>query len=127
MRSKDQLTEVPPIPDDMSSSALSLVFNFGQEWSGRILIFDPHMGRDVDAELRFAQTIVRQVGPALYSVYLLRRLRSRAGAIERARVARELHDGAIQSLIAVENPRDWPRNLQEFSIFYSRKSSIYES
>jgi signal transduction histidine kinase len=33
---------------------------------------------------------------------LLRRLRTRAGAIERARVARELHDGAIQSLIAVE-------------------------
>jgi two-component system sensor histidine kinase DegS len=32
----------------------------------------------------------------------LRRLRQRAGAVERARVARELHDGAVQSLIAME-------------------------
>ncbi len=38
----------------------------------------------------------------MYNVYLLRRLRQRAGAVERARVARELHDGAVQSLIAME-------------------------
>ena len=50
----------------------------------------------------FAQKLIRQITPAIYNVYLLRRLRSRAGAIERARVARELHDGAIQALIAVE-------------------------
>ncbi|PYX88259.1 MAG: hypothetical protein DMG68_09065, partial [Acidobacteria bacterium] len=35
-------------------------------------------------------------------MYLLRRLRTRAGAVERSRVARELHDGAVQSLIAME-------------------------
>jgi signal transduction histidine kinase len=35
-------------------------------------------------------------------VYLLRRLRRRTEALERARFARELHDGAVQSLIAVE-------------------------
>jgi two-component system sensor histidine kinase DegS len=35
-------------------------------------------------------------------VFLLRRLRSRAGAVERARVARELHDGAIQSLFGIQ-------------------------
>jgi signal transduction histidine kinase len=45
---------------------------------------------------------LRQVAPALYSIYLFRRLRSRAGAMERARVARELHDTAIQSLISIE-------------------------
>jgi signal transduction histidine kinase len=52
--------------------------------------------------VRFAQKLCTQIGPAIYTVYLLRRLRSRAGAVERARVARELHDGAIQALIAVE-------------------------
>jgi two-component system nitrate/nitrite sensor histidine kinase NarX len=52
--------------------------------------------------LRFLQELVRQIGPAVYNVYLLRRLRLRAGALERARFARELHDGAVQSLIAVE-------------------------
>src|SRR5664279_4933664 len=52
--------------------------------------------------MRFAQNIVAQVAPALYSIYLFRRLRARAGAMERARVARELHDTAIQSLISIE-------------------------
>ena len=45
---------------------------------------------------------MRQVAPALYSVYLFRGFRSRAGATERARVARELHDTTIQSLISIE-------------------------
>jgi two-component system nitrate/nitrite sensor histidine kinase NarX len=67
-----------------------------------VLLFDARTGRDRLKEVRFAQKLFAQVGPAIYTVYLLRRLRSRAGAIERARVARELHDGAIQSLIAVE-------------------------
>ena len=60
------------------------------------------MTGDREEELRFFQELVRQVGPAVYNVYLLRRLRLRAGALERARFARELHDGAVQSLIAVE-------------------------
>jgi signal transduction histidine kinase len=81
---------------------LSMAFEFGQDWAGRMIVINPQLSRDREAELRFAQTVIRQVGPALYTVYLLRRLRTRAGAIERARVARELHDGAIQSLIAVE-------------------------
>jgi signal transduction histidine kinase len=36
------------------------------------------------------------------NVYLHARLRARVGAIERARAARELHDGVIQSLIGLE-------------------------
>jgi len=77
-------------------------FVFGREWWGRIFLLDPGMGGDREEELRFLQELVRQVGPAVYNVYLLRRLRQRAGAVERARVARELHDGAVQSLIAME-------------------------
>ena len=48
-------------------------------------------------------------------VYLLHRLRRRAGAAERARVARELHDGAVQSLIAVEMRLDVLRHQAETS------------
>lgn len=77
-------------------------FLFGQEWWGRIFLVDPRFGGEREEELRFLQELVRQVGPAVYNVYLLRRLRQRAGAVERARVARELHDGAVQSLIAME-------------------------
>jgi signal transduction histidine kinase len=43
------------------------------------------------------------------------RLRRRAGAAERARVARELHDGAVQSLIAVEMQLDVLRRQTETS------------
>jgi len=70
-------------------------------------------GRDREEELRFLQELVRQGGPAVYNVYLLRRLRQRAGAVERARVARELHDGAVQSLIAMEMQVDVVRRQAE--------------
>jgi signal transduction histidine kinase len=77
-------------------------FVFGKEWWGRIFFLEPGMTGEITEELRFLQELVRQIGPAVYNVYLLRRLRLRAGALERARFARELHDGAVQSLIAVE-------------------------
>ena len=83
-------------------SLATVSFLFGREWSGRIFLLDPTFGRDIEEELRFLQEYVRRVGPAVYNVYLLRRLRRRAGALERARFARELHDGAVQSLISVE-------------------------
>lgn len=84
----------------------SVGFGFGREWAGRVFILDPEMMGDPEEELRFLQDFAQQVGPAVYNVYLMRRLRERAGALERARFARELHDGAIQSLIAVEMQLD---------------------
>jgi len=83
-------------------SAMMVSFVFGQEWQGRLFLLDPKLTGETEEELRFLQELVRQVGPAVYNVLLLRRLRLRAGAVERARFARELHDGAVQSLIAVE-------------------------
>lgn len=83
-------------------SLMTVSFVFGREWSGRIILLDPSLTGDTEEELRFLEELVHQVGPAVYNVLLLRRLRLRAGALERARFARELHDGAVQSLIAVE-------------------------
>ncbi len=85
---------------------VSVGYVFAREWSGRIFLLDPQMMGEPEEELRFLQEFSQQVGPAIYNVYLLRRLRERAGAAERARFARELHDGAIQSLIAVEMQLD---------------------
>jgi signal transduction histidine kinase len=87
-------------------AVVSVVLPFGAEWSGRVFLFDPQMMGEPEEELRFLQEFAHQVGPAIYNVYLMRRLRERAGALERARFARELHDGAIQSLIAVEMQLD---------------------
>ncbi len=63
---------------------------------------EPTLSTSFEEELHFLQDLARQVGPAVYNLYLLRRLRRRAGALERARLSRELHDGAVQSLIGVE-------------------------
>ncbi len=85
---------------------ISVALLFGKEWSGRVFLFDPEIMGNPEEELRFLQEFAQQVGPAIYNVYLVRRLRERAGALERGRFARELHDGAIQSLIAVEMQLD---------------------
>ena len=74
----------------------------GDEWSGRLFVFDGGARRKRADQLRFLQGVLTQVGPALFNLYLQRRLQSRAGVSDRARAARELHDGVIQSLVGVE-------------------------
>ena len=69
--------------------------------SARVLLFDAQRGGRAETQLRFLQDLANLVAPSVYNVYLLRRLRSRAAAVERARVARELHDGVVQSLHAI--------------------------
>lgn len=83
-------------------SMMAVSFTLGSEWSGRLFLFDPRGVMDSEAELQFLQALTREVAPAVYSVYLLRRLRSRTRAAERMRMANELHDGIIQSLSALE-------------------------
>ena len=95
------------------SSLITLSFLFGGDWRGRVFLFDPSWRGEKQEELRFLLNLVQQVGPAVYNVYLLHRLRRRASAAERARVARELHDGAVQSLIAVEMQVDVLRRQAE--------------
>lgn len=69
--------------------------------SARVLFFEPCLGGRPETQLRFLQDLANLVAPSVYNVYLLRRLRSRAAAVERARVSRELHDGVVQSLHAI--------------------------
>lgn len=94
-------------------SVVSIPFLFGSDWRGRVFLFNPAWRGDKQEQLRFLMDMVRQVGPAVYNVYLLHRLRRRASAAERARFARELHDGAVQSLIAVEMQVDVLRRQAE--------------
>jgi signal transduction histidine kinase len=94
-------------------SMISVAFLFGTDWRGRVCMFNPSWKGEKQEELRFLLDLVRQVGPAVYNVYLLHRLRRRASAAERARFARELHDGAVQSLIAMEMQVDVVRRQAE--------------
>src|SRR5258705_4376354 len=73
-----------------------------EEWRGRVYLFDPANADNLERSLHFLESLTEHITPALTNVFLLRRLRSRAGAVERARVARELHDGAIQALFGIE-------------------------
>jgi signal transduction histidine kinase len=83
-----------------SRSALAVALGFGEEWRARVFLL--RQRRYHMRDLRFAHRVLRQVAPSMYNQYLLRRLRSRVVAAERRRVARELHDGVIQSLIGLE-------------------------
>ena len=105
---------------------LAVSHEMGRDWWGRFVLVNARLGRDHEHELRFAQNLMRQVAPALFSVYLFRGFRSRAGATERARVARELHDTAIQSLISIEMQVDVLRRRSDDSRLASELGRIQE-
>ena len=106
IREPDPASLDPLVNKQTFTCMTTVSFQLGNEWWGRLFLLDPDLTGDIEDELRFLQELVRQVSPAVYNVYLIRRLRQRAGAVERARFARELHDGAVQSLIAVEMQLD---------------------
>jgi len=80
---------------------LSVGASFAPDVSARLFMFEPRLGGTAEEQLRFMQQLTHQLAPAVYNVYILRRLRTRAAAVERGRVARELHDGVVQSLHAI--------------------------
>lgn len=79
-----------------------VAFQFRQEWRGRLFLIDPEVAMPKEIAIRLLRNLVEQVCPTVHNVYLGSRLRAQARAFERSRVAAEIHDGAVQSLIAVE-------------------------
>jgi signal transduction histidine kinase len=72
------------------------------EWDGRVYLYDMPAGRTLERRLHLLSAMGQQIAAALTNVFLLQRLRSEVSAAERARVAREIHDGAIQALIGIQ-------------------------
>jgi signal transduction histidine kinase len=107
-----QVPSLPCLPGK-TASLLAVAAPLGHEWRLRMLLMDAKVGKIALEELSFARSLFEQAATAVYGVYLVRRLRARASAIERARVARELHDGAIQSLISAEMRTDMLRRRAE--------------
>ncbi|MDE3180161.1 MAG: hypothetical protein KGM47_10955 [Acidobacteriota bacterium] len=81
---------------------LADTFALGDAWSGRVFLFDLQNSFRLRADLRFLQELIGEVAPVVHGLYLLQRSRSRVRAVERARIARDLHDGVIQSLVTLE-------------------------
>jgi signal transduction histidine kinase len=88
------------------SSLLAASFSYQGKWFGRLLVYNSDRGAFHKGDAQFLEALVREVAPAIYSVYHLSRLRSRARATERSRIAHELHDGVIQSLVGMEMQAD---------------------
>jgi len=68
--------------------------------SGRVLLVNPRR-RFQQRNLRWLDQIVRQAGPPLDNVFLMRHLRARAVEAERSRISRDLHDGILQTLLSL--------------------------
>jgi signal transduction histidine kinase len=84
------------------SSLLAVSFAYQKKWFGRFLVYNSARGAFGKGDTRFLEDLVREVAPAIYYMYHLGRLRSRAQATERTRLAHELHDGLIQELVSLE-------------------------
>ncbi len=69
------------------------------DWEVRLYLLNP--ASSDPAALRLLRRVVIHVTPGIYNLYLMWRLRSRAEALQRSRIARELHDGPLQSLFAM--------------------------
>ena len=81
-------------------AALAIAVGSGATWRGRVyLLRERRYGL---RELRCMHRALAQLVPAMHNQYLVRRLRSRASAAERRRVARDLRNGVLASLVGLE-------------------------
>jgi signal transduction histidine kinase len=87
-------------------SVFAINFEIPSEWSGRLFVMDSKLHTHASAELGFLQSLVWEALPTVYNVHVVQRLRSRVRAQERLRIAHEMHDGLLQSLISVEMQMD---------------------
>lgn len=82
-------------------SFLTVAFEQRGEPMGRIYLLN---GRKPfhKPDLAWLESIAAHIGPALENIFLLRHLRARAIEAERSRIARDLHDGILQTLLSIE-------------------------
>lgn len=95
------------------TTLLTCAMRFGNEWTGRIFLIDPPCAAGRETCLRLLQQLANEVGPAVYDFYLWQHTSVRVRAVERKRLARDLHDGVVQSLIATELRVDALRRKSE--------------
>ncbi|OLC91554.1 MAG: hypothetical protein AUH86_20525 [Acidobacteria bacterium 13_1_40CM_4_58_4] len=102
-RSIKNLPRLPgPVQQELKvRSLLTVAFDQGGQSAGRIFLLNgrkPFQKQD----LAWLEDIAQHIGPALENTFLLRHLRARAIEAERSRIARDLHDGILQTLLSIE-------------------------
>jgi signal transduction histidine kinase len=82
-------------------SLMTVAFEQGGQATGRLFVLN---GRNFfhKKDLAWLEDIASHIAPALENIFLLRHLRARAIEAERSRIARDLHDGILQTLLSIE-------------------------
>jgi signal transduction histidine kinase len=82
-------------------SFMTVAFEQSGQASGRIFLINGRKPFQKE-DLVWLESVAQHVGPALENIFLLRHLRARAIEAERSRIARDLHDGILQTLLSIE-------------------------
>ena len=82
-------------------SLFAVSFATEDGWSGRLFVLDATSEVNWFADLDFLQRLVREAVPSIFYGYRFRRLHCRLAAKERMRIAHELHDNLVQSLVGI--------------------------
>jgi len=82
-------------------SLMTVSFEQGGQATGRLFLLN---GRKLfqREDLAWLERIAQHISPTLENIFLLRHLRARAIEAERSRIARDLHDGILQTLLSIE-------------------------
>jgi signal transduction histidine kinase len=99
-------TDERPVPAALTDAHPSrtmyvVAFSCAEDWHGRLFLLDPAGGRG-GAFIRSFELLLSQLVPAVAGVCDLHAMRRRAATQERARLARELHDGIVQELVNMD-------------------------
>jgi signal transduction histidine kinase len=81
---------------------MSVLVDLGDEWRGRYVVCDPEIERSSRATLDFIRRFSRSTSRSIHAAHICLRACRETAAEERARLARELHDSTIQSMLGVE-------------------------
>ena len=82
-------------------SFMTVSFEQGGQATGRIFLLNGRKPFQKE-DLAWLERIAGHIGPGLENIFLLRHLRARAIEAERSRIARDLHDGILQTLLSIE-------------------------
>ncbi|MBI1738344.1 MAG: sensor histidine kinase [Acidobacteria bacterium] len=80
-------------------SLMAATFESHGEPVGRLLLLNGQK-KFSRGDLRWLERITRQLGPGIENLFLLRHIRVRAIESERGRIAHDLHDGILQTLLS---------------------------